>query len=100
MSLTLSDWVVIIGLFSTIITILLGVKKIGNVEQSFKDGISRLDEKVEDGKATVDKAIDRFDSHCNDKTFHRNVELEQRVALDLDKFQTEVKSKLDKLLLK
>lgn len=100
MNLTLSDWVVIIGIFSTIITILLGVKKIGNVEQAFKDGIARLDEKVGESKTTVDKAINRFDLHCSDKDYHRNKELEQRIAVDLDKFQVEVKQKLDKILLK
>jgi flagellar motility protein MotE (MotC chaperone) len=94
----LSEWVAIIGLIAAIITILIVVKKIGNVEQAFKDGITNLEAKVEDDRKATKDIADKFEAHFKDRTIHRNSELEQRVNDDFKDFQKEVKAKLERLL--
>lgn len=94
----LSEWVSIIGLIAAIITILIGVKKIGNVEQAFKDGITNLETKVEDDRKATKDIADKFETHFKDRTIHRNSELEQRINDDFKDFQKEVKAKLERIL--
>lgn len=94
----ITDWAGIVGIIMAIIAMLGGIRKVGAVEQAFRDGIEKLEEGRKEDRAAFEKIVSKIDDHFHETGIHINPEMERRAYTETMSWRDKVDARLERLI--